>query len=537
MTFSGHALRRAAGLTACVAIAATLFFVSSESRTRLLVLNSLKLAAGAGALSLPLGTLLAFLLVRTDVPGRRAALVLLAGLLFLPLYLQALAWDAGFGTHGWYSLARTARSQPMSATVADVRAWQAAIWIHGVAALPWVLLIVGSGLRFVEPELEEQALLDGSLARVLTRVTLPRVIVPVGAAALWVLVSTFGEMTVTDLYQVRTYAEEVYTGFAAGDNLREATIQTLPAVAMLAGLVVASMILFSTAAPSPTAAGRRPPPTFRLGIWRPILGVFVWIIVAAVVGLPLGNLAYRAGVVVPQVGGRHWSPEKFAQVLRKTPSVFWEDFYGTLWIAGLAATTAVLIGVPLGWRARLGGYGLLPATLTAAICLSVPGPLIGLWIIWGLNRPGWSFAFWLYDKTIFAPVLAATVRCLPVTIFIVWQALRSVSDDVLEAAATAGAGALRRFWHMAWRPRKCAMLAAWLAAFAVAAADLSAINLVLPPRVTTLSYRIFSLIHQGVLNQEACLGLLSVAVFWALALTFTVALTGVGRRGVTKRRR
>ena len=36
------------------------------------------------------------------------------------------------------------------------------------------------------------------------------------------------EMTVTDLYGVRTYAEELYTGFNLGDDLRTAWLSALP---------------------------------------------------------------------------------------------------------------------------------------------------------------------------------------------------------------------------------------------------------------------------------------------------------------------
>lgn len=238
------------------------------------------------------------------------------------------------------------------------------------------------------------------------------------------------------------------------------------------------------------------------------------------IGILLGNLVYRAGITVPQDGPRQWSLGRLVEVLRRTPSVFGEDFYWTALICGGAATIGVLTCVPAVWWARRSRVGAAAVTFVAVFCLAVPGPLVGLWIIWAFNSPGWSLTFWLYDKTIVAPVIAALVRSLPVAIFIIWQGLRTVSSDVLDAAATAGAGPIRRLWHIALRSKRRAIGAAWLAAFAAAAADLSATNLVLPPRVTTLSYRTFSLIHQGVLNQEAGLGLLSLFAFWTLAFAF-----------------
>ncbi len=35
--------------------------------------------------------------------------------------------------------------------------WRAAVWVHTLAAVPWVVLMVGAGLLAVEAELEEDA--------------------------------------------------------------------------------------------------------------------------------------------------------------------------------------------------------------------------------------------------------------------------------------------------------------------------------------------------------------------------------------------
>src|SRR5438045_3430061 len=66
----------------------------------------------------------------------------------------------------------------------------AAVWIHAVAALPWVILIVGQGLCWVETELEEDALTVAGPWRVLRAVTLPRARAALWAAAIWVALQT-----------------------------------------------------------------------------------------------------------------------------------------------------------------------------------------------------------------------------------------------------------------------------------------------------------------------------------------------------------
>ena len=128
-------------------------------------------------------------------------------LLWTPLYLQAAAWLAGFGVSGWFTVLTAG---PYQAGLLD--GWPGTIWVHALAAIPWVVLIVGAGLRFVEPELEEAALLDGRRGEYCGDADVCRRALAIGLAAVWVALAAATDMTVTDLFQVRTYAEEIYTG-------------------------------------------------------------------------------------------------------------------------------------------------------------------------------------------------------------------------------------------------------------------------------------------------------------------------------------
>lgn len=123
-----------------------------EARTRQLAWGTLRVAGSVVGLSLLIGVPLAILLVRTDARGRRAAAWLLTVLMLLPLYLQAAGWQAGFGLQGWFTLLAGGRTL--------LQGLPAAVWIHTAAAIPWVVVLVGLGLRFAEPDLEELAALD-----------------------------------------------------------------------------------------------------------------------------------------------------------------------------------------------------------------------------------------------------------------------------------------------------------------------------------------------------------------------------------------
>ena len=490
-----------------VVIAASLaglacFLLWNDEGQQKLMRNTAALAALACAISLPVGTVLAFLLVRTNVPGRRTALLLMAAMLLLPLYLQASAWHAGFILAGG------------SVTSPLLTGLPAAAWIHAMASIPWVVLIVGAGIRYVEPELEEEALLVGSTLQVFLRVTAPRMVAAMGVAALWVLLSTAGEMTVTDLYRVRTYAEVIYSEFALGEGLQSAWLTAMPGIAIGAALVIITFVVASKAVPSVQTASR-PPWTFRLDIWRWPALLFVVATILGTVAIPVGNLVYKAGEIVRPAGDslvRQWSVGRFIEVVAPIFHDYGAEFGWTLLISGLAATAALALAAPLAWLARRGGSRSVPALATAAVCLVTPGPLVGLGVIWWLDRDI-PLAIWLYDRTVLAPVLAMLVRILPIAILLCWYALRSVSDDVLDSAAAEGAGPCRRFWLIAAPQRLSAIGAAWLAAFVVATGDLACSILVVPPGVTTVPIKVFGLIHYGVDDQVAGICLTSLVGF------------------------
>lgn len=482
-----------------------------DSRTWSLVLNTLLLTGATCAISLLLGSALAWLFTRTDLPGRRTGMLLLGLMLFVPLYVQAAAWHAGFGVQGWFTQAVSIPAWLEQRTLLE--GWRAAIWIHSMAAVPWVALIVGLGLGLVEPELEEQALLDGSPRQVFFRVTLRSAVPAVGVAALWVALVTAGEMTVTDLFQVRTYAEELFTRLYMGQTPGEAVLGIGPGLGLSAALVVAVLWVCTRLLPRRRPLSLRRRWVFRLGAWRVPLGLLAGLVLLVLVGVPLVNLCYQAGIVITPAGGGWtwtWSLRNCGKMLATCLVEYRREFGWSLGIGALAATGAVIGAIALAWPARRGGLPAVPALAAVALGLALPGPVVGLAIIWLFNFPNSRFLFRLYDQPIPAPWMALTLRALPLATLIMWHALRSVPAEMLDSAAADGAGPLRRLWSVALPCRLSAVALAWVVALAVALGDLGASFLVVPPGVETLSTTIFGKLHGGQEFEVAgiCLALL-----------------------------
>lgn len=497
----------------------------ASQRERALAAQTLRLVAGGVGLSLLAGVPLAVLLARTDLPGRRALAAVLAVLLVLPLYVQTAAWQAGFGLAGW--LTSSGWGPPL------LDGMRGAIWVHAAAAVPWIVLIAGAGLRRVEPELEEQALLDAAPPKVLARVTLVRAAPALGAAALWVAVLIAGEMTVSDQFQVRTYAEELYTGMMLGDDAAVAGLATLPSALATAALVLAALATIARLAPWQRRPWTARPLVFRLGRWRWPSAIAAHAAVLVLAAVPLGNLLYKAGVsttVVDQSWQTAWSPLKaLRSTLLDAPRKFRAEIGWSLLVSALAAAAATLLGLALAWSARRGGIRALPAALVTAAALAVPGPLVGLAIVMLMTGADWSWLAHLYDHTIAAVWLAQTLRALPLATLVLWYALTTLPEPWLELARLEGASSFALWRRVVLPERRSAVALAFLAALVVALGELSASVLTEPPGVSTLAIRVAQLIHFGVDDQLAGICLLLTAVYGLLVLT--VACCALRRRG------
>jgi iron(III) transport system permease protein len=266
--------------------------------------------------------------------------------LFMPLYLQAASWDAGFGKLGWFSLARETLAEPL------LSGWRGAIWVHGLAAIPWVVLIVATNIAFVEGEYEELALLEVPTATVIWNVTLRRCLPAIGVSALWITLVTAGEMTVTDLFQVRTYAEEIYTAIPLG-NFQELGLQWRALALTVTALTMVALVTTFLLAPRGVTTAARRPVVFRTGAAKPLLLLFASSTALLLVGVPLLNLCVNAGAVVrPANGGleRGWEAAKAVSMVLDSPRRFAAEFGWSLAVAALAATATIAAAIPLAWR-------------------------------------------------------------------------------------------------------------------------------------------------------------------------------------------
>ena len=207
-------------------------------RSRGLAFNTLKLIGGTLAISLPLGALLGIL----DCPHRSAAAPIGRG------HDRRLA-DRSLVSSG----CRLAiRLRPLRLVHARLRRRQRSLALEmargnfrsrnggGAMGRAFCGVCCATGRAAVGGS---RCCCDAPAWRVFCHVTLRRIWPAFGLASIWVALLVATDMTVTDLYQVRTYAEEVYVDFAAPTDIHAAPLGPWTGALVVTALTAGAILL------------------------------------------------------------------------------------------------------------------------------------------------------------------------------------------------------------------------------------------------------------------------------------------------------
>jgi iron(III) transport system permease protein len=497
---------------------------SDHHRLLVLARHTLLLVFGTLAIALPLGILGAILLYRTDLPLSRLLRFVTVLTLFIPLPLFASAWQAALGSDGLMSLATWSTSPQDDPDISPSGlAWKpwaiglgAAIWVHAVAGLPWVVWLVGQGLRWVERELEEDALTLAGPAWVLWHVTLRRSLAAIGAAALWVALQTATEITVTDMMQVRTFAEEVYNQFTrrAREQVPAVVAVAAPSVLLTWLLVMAATRRWDRNLP-PLTTLTAGPRLFPLGKLRwPCLAV-VLAVAGVLAGVPLIGLFWKAGLAgSPET----WSLDTVIGSLDKAGRVRGRLVAESLALALAAGGVATVLGLVTCWLA-VEARGFRYAVLALlALAWAVPAPIVGVGmlaiiqlIINTVHIRALDVALW-YGPSPLPGLWVNLLRFFPCAVAVLWPVVRLLPPELRDAARVDGARPWQELCFVVVPLTGLAAVRAGLAVAVLSLGELGAGKLVETPGSQTFAHELFGQMHYGATRDVAALCLLLLGV-------------------------
>ncbi|MEO7300274.1 MAG: ABC transporter permease subunit, partial [Verrucomicrobiota bacterium] len=170
----------------------------------------------------------------------------------------------------------------------------------------------------------------------------------------------------------------------------------------------------------------------------------------------------------------------------------------------LAALTAsvIVIGSLLSWRWPLG--------IISWISFLIPGVLLGITLIWLLNR-GPLVSFY---QSIGVVILAFALRYFAPGWNIVAHSLSTTDRNLSDAARLEGAKDWQLFRHVQFPQILPQLCVAWYVSYLFCLWDVETLVLIVPPGSETISLRVFNLLHYGHNSQvnALCVLLLMLAV-------------------------
>jgi len=372
-----------------------------------LLINTVGLVVAASFTCAIIGTATAWLVERTDLPGRKVWAVLAAAPLAVPPFISSYAWVS------------------LSNGLQD---FAGALLVVTCAYYPLVYLPVAAALRGLDPAPEETARSLGYGAwGCFVRVVAPQLRPALYGGMLLVALDTLIEFGAFALLRFRTFTTELYAQYRTGLDGPESSLLALVLIALCLVCVVAELNVRGRARYSRVGSGvRRIAAPVRLGLTRwPALLAFA-ALTSATLGVPLGMIGYW----LLQHAQAATSP-----VAPSLPLLFSATFASVSYgLAGAAA--AVVLAAPLGYLTTR-----YPSRLSvileriAYLAQGVPGIVVALAFI-SLTietiRPLYQSAALL--------VVAYAILFLPFALVGVRSALAQVQPGLEEAARSLGLG-------------------------------------------------------------------------------------------------
>jgi len=231
--------------------------VLERPRTLTLVAKTVGLVAAVTAAAVALGVPAAWLVTRSDLPGRRFWAVALALPLVLPSYVLALALLAVSGPGGLLG-------------IPALTGFTGAFLALTLATYPFVLLLCIAALHRADPALEEAARgLGRSPAQVFRAVTLPLLRPAIGAGALLVALYSLADFGVVSLMRAEALTRAVFLQYRGAFDRDPAAVLALLLVVLTILVLVGEQRARSRLGTG-SGGGRtvRAAPVLPLGRWR-----------------------------------------------------------------------------------------------------------------------------------------------------------------------------------------------------------------------------------------------------------------------------
>jgi iron(III) transport system permease protein len=503
-----------------------------EPFTARVIVNTLGFALCTALVAFLFGVPMAWLVERTDLPGKTVVYAAMAVGILVPGYFTAIGWTfllhPRIGVLNRWAMDHLHLEQPPL----NVLSVPGMGWIQGLGLAGLVFVLMAASFRSLDFSLEEAALMSGAgLPRTLARVTLPLTLPSLLAAGIFVLVIAISAFDVpliiglgNQIYVFSTYlyAKTNPVGGLPDYGLTAAFAAVMLVLAVALGTLYARVLTGARRYEVVTGKGYRPRP-YPLGRWKLAAWAFVgaWLLLA--LGLPLCLMlwaSFQPYVRVP-------SPEALSTLTLDNyasidPDVLSRGAVNSVLLTLGAPTLAVLMSIAFSWvvlrsRSRLRFVFDYLAFLPQA----VPSVIFGFAFLTAtlFVFPFNVDALHLYRTTLALVVVMGLIQVAFAT-RVTNSAVIQISRELEEAGQVSGAGTaevLRRIVLPLIRP---ALAFAWIWLAVLTFRELTIPTLLFSPANETLSEIVWQDWSRGLIPQASATTVLVVAILLPLVVAY-----------------
>lgn len=487
-----------------------------------LVYNSLVFAIGATAVSVVVGTLLAFLTERTDVPFKKLVFAGALIPLIIPGILYTIAWI--FLASPRIGLINRLLEPIFGPGTFDVFTLTGMVVVQGMDNAPLVFLLMVAAFRSMDPSLEESALMSGaSLSHVFRKITLP-----LAKPAL------FASILIMGVKNIEAFETPALLGMPKGIWVFTSRIWRVlsqhPADYGQAGAYSVSLLVITSVGiyfqtryskrgkqfQTVTGKGFRPRP-MPLGRYRSAIGAGLMVYFVIAIVLPAFILLYMSTqpfYTVPSIETlTNPTLDNYRYVIghSQTMRAFRNSF-----MLGIGSATLVMFGTAIAsWlviRTKLPGRWIVDNL--AFVPLVIPGLVLGVALLFVYLR----FPVAIYG-TMFILLISYVTRYMPYGMRYASTSMYQIGGELEESAQVSGASWWQTFRRINVPLLMPGLLAGWIYIVMTSVRELSSSILLYSPGNEVLAVMIFEQYENGQFTELAALGSLMilalVVLVWA----------------------
>ncbi len=463
-----------------------------------------------------------WLIARTDMPLRRTVRALVTASFVTPPFLGAIAWEllAAPNSGLLNQVFRTVTGAPPDEHLFDIYSLSGLIFVISCYTFPYVFVLVANALERIPGDLEDaSAILGGRMWVTARRVTIPLALPALIAGALVAFLQAmtlFGSPAILALPAgFHTMTTKIWSLFQYPPKPQLAAAASLPLLVLTVVLLRAEHFILGRRGYAVVGGRQSAPRLVRLGALKwPALGASFAVLLCAVL-LPYGALLNAA---FSRVASQFVSIDNIT--LHNINFVFFElsdtqyALKNTFLLGTLAATAGTILAVVIGYitaRQAIIGWRALGFLATAPV--AIPGIVLGVGLFLSYTRP----PFVLYG-TLWILLLAFVTISLPAAYQQMQSAFRAVHPDLEEASRILGATRLQALGHITAPLLRTSVIATWCFIFVGVIRELSAAIMLFTSQTKVVSVLIFDLNESGDLGAIAVLGIIMLAITFAVVI-------------------